>query len=115
MGLSTLQGMNEFTSPVSEMEESVVDDSFNVEPRHEVELDEQAREFDLHIPPKKPSLLNKLAGKVRELIKLKLTVVDRFARKLFSKLRAKLVGKTADKFVSKLGSKPINDRLDPSV
>jgi hypothetical protein len=109
MGLSTLQGMNEFTSPVSEMEESVVDDSFNVEPRHEVELDEQAREFDLHIPPKKPSLLNKLAGKVRELIKLKL------ARKLFSKLRAKLVGKTADKFVSKLGSKPINDRLDPSV
>jgi hypothetical protein len=109
MGLNTLQGMNEFTSPASEMDESVVDDPFNAEPRREVELDEQAREFDLHIPPKKPSLLSKLVGKVRELIKLKL------ARKLVCKLRTKLAGKSADKFVSKLGSKPISDRLDPSV
>lgn len=109
MGLNTLQGMNEFTSPESMIDDSVVDAPFNVESRHEVELDEQAREFDLIIPPKKQSLLNKLAGKVRELLKLKL------ARKLISKLRTKLAGKSADKFVSKLGSKPISDRLDPSV
>jgi hypothetical protein len=109
MGLNTLQGMNEFISPESEVDDTVVGDSINVEPRLEVEMDEKAREFDLFIPPKKPSLLNRLIGKVRELVKLKL------ARELFSKLRVRLAGMYAARFASKIGSKPVNDRLDPSV
>ncbi|WP_274644837.1 hypothetical protein [Pseudomonas serbica] len=108
MGLNTLQGMNEFTEPAATVE-SVVDDSFNVEPRHEVEPGDQAREFGLFIPPKQPSLLSRLVGKVREMVQKK------HFSKLVSKARAKLAEKSAAKVASKVASKQITDRLDPSV
>lgn len=103
MGLNTLQGMNEFTSS-----EPVVEESLNPEQMVDVDFGErgdQAREFNLYIPPKKPSLLGQMIAKMRGMLKSKRP----------SQLVGKLRGKFAGRFVSKLDSKPVNDRLDPSV